>query len=139
MLHNFQLILTRIMDVFLGLLALLIIVYMAYDLWVLGRIILLPAERGSIEVISEHILAFFMLFEFIIMIIKYIEDSHHIPTNYLILISMTAILRQLLVVHNNGVQTLLLTASILLLTGVLYLLKITQLKSEAKLKEKNSH
>ncbi|MGY3766044.1 phosphate-starvation-inducible PsiE family protein [Vagococcus vulneris] len=132
MLDKFQSLLTKLMALFLGLLAVLIIIYMAQDLWMLTKMIIIPAERDSIEVISEHILAFFMLFEFIMMLIKYIEDSHHIPTKYLILISMTAILRQLLVVHNNGWQTLLLTVSILILTGVLYILKLIQLKGTSE-------
>ncbi|EGF47995.1 phosphate-starvation-inducible protein PsiE, partial [Lacticaseibacillus rhamnosus MTCC 5462] len=61
----------------------------------------------------------FMLFEFVIMLIRYIEEGHHIPIRYLILISMTAILRQLLVLHDRGTETLLLTLAILVLAGVL--------------------
>ena len=49
-----------------------------------------------------------MLFEFVIMLVRYIEEGHHIPIRYLILISMTAILRQLLVLHDRGTETLLL-------------------------------
>lgn len=79
---------------------------------------------GTLPIISDFILAFFMLFEFIVIIIKYIEDTHDIPIKYLVIISITAILRQLLVVHNNGLQTLFLTLSILVLAVVLYIIEL---------------
>lgn len=63
-----------------------------------------------------------MLFEFVMMLVRYIQEGHHIPIRYLILISVTAILRQLLVIHGEGMQTLLLSLSILLLVVVLYIL-----------------
>jgi protein PsiE len=69
-----------------------------------------------------------MLFEFTVMIIKYIEDTHNIPIKYLVIISITAILRQLLVVHDNGLQTLLLTLSILILVVVLFVIELIKEK-----------
>ena len=70
----------------------------------------------------QEIISFFMLFEFIMMILRYIQEGHHIPIRYLILICLTAILRQLMVAHGDGLQTLLLSLSILLLVVVLFIL-----------------
>lgn len=91
--------LNRIIKLFLFALATLIIVYMARDLGEIFNVIIMPNSERSLGIISDYILAFFMLFEFIVMIIKYIEDTHNIPIKYLVIISITAILRQLLVVH----------------------------------------
>ena len=105
-----------------------IVIYMARDLIEVFKVIMIAQMKGSLVGISDFILAFFMLFEFIVMIIKYIEDTHNIPIKYLVIISITAILRQLLVVHDNGLQTLLLTLSILILVVVLFVIELIKEK-----------
>lgn len=106
----------------------LIVIYLARDLIEVFKVIMTAQMKGSLVGISDFILAFFMLFEFIVMIIKYIEDTHNIPIKYLVIISITAILRQLLVVHDNGLQTLLLTLSILILVVVLFVIELIKEK-----------
>lgn len=127
--------LSIVMNVFLSILALLIVIYMGFDLVNIFKLIFIKADMGSIDAIADYILGFFMLFEFIIMTLKYVEDAHNVPIKYLVLISITAILRQLLVVHNNGGQTLLLTIAILTLTLTLYLLELIKAKEKVR-KEK---
>ncbi|MFI3622410.1 phosphate-starvation-inducible PsiE family protein [Vagococcus fluvialis] len=116
------------MKSFLFILGILIVIYMARDLIEVFKVIMTAQMKGSLVGISDFILAFFMLFEFIVMIIKYIEDTHNIPIKYLVIISITAILRQLLVVHDNGLQTLLLTLSILILVVVLFVIELIKEK-----------
>ncbi|MGO2084053.1 phosphate-starvation-inducible PsiE family protein [Vagococcus sp.] len=137
MLDKYKYVLTKIVDLFLVILSLLIIIYMAQDLFSLRKVIVLPEGKRSIEIVADYILSFFMLFEFIMMILKYIEDSHHIPIKYLIWISMTAILRQLLVVHDNGLQTLMLTISIFVLILVVYIFEVIKRNDEIKKKKDN--
>lgn len=128
--------LNRIIKLFLFALATLIIVYMARDLGEIFNVIIMPNSERSLGIISDYILAFFMLFEFIVMIIKYIEDTHNIPIKYLVIISITAILRQLLVVHNDAVQTIILTLAILILTIVLYVIELIKKKEIERKKNK---
>lgn len=128
MIEKYMWLLSKIMNVFLCILATLIVVYMGTDLVDILKLILSSGTTRSLEGIADYILGFFMLFEFIIMTMKYIEDAHNIPIKYLVLISITAILRQLLVVHDNGLQTMLLTFSILALTAGLYLLELIKKK-----------
>ncbi|MFI3604804.1 phosphate-starvation-inducible PsiE family protein [Vagococcus fluvialis] len=116
------------MKSFLFILGILIVIYLARDLIEVFKVIMTAQMKGSLVGISDFILAFFMLFEFIVMIIKYIEDTHNIPIKYLVIISITAILRQLLVVHDNGLQTLLLTLSILILVVVLFVIELIKEK-----------
>ena len=88
----------------------------------LATYLMKPMTPDNFSVIMQEIISFFMLFEFIMMILRYIQEGHHIPISYLILICLTAILRQLMVAHGDGLQTLLLSLSILLLVVVLFIL-----------------
>ena len=124
--------LSVVMNIFLSILAILIIIYMGFDLISIFKLIFTQGDVGAIDSIADYILGFFMLFEFIIMTLKYIDDAHNVPIKYLVLISITAILRQLLVVHNNGGQTLLLTIAILTLTLTLYLLELIKAKEKIR-------
>lgn len=124
--------LSVVMNIFLSILAILIIIYMGFDLVSIFKLIFTQGDVGAIDSIADYILGFFMLFEFIIMTLKYIDDAHNVPIKYLVLISITAILRQLLVVHNNGGQTLLLTIAILTLTLTLYLLELIKAKEKIR-------
>ena len=128
MVETYKKVLEKIIKSFLFILGILIVVYLARDLIEVFKVIMTAQMKGSLVGISDFILAFFMLFEFIVMIIKYIEDTHNIPIKYLVIISITAILRQLLVVHDNGLQTLLLTLSILILVVVLFVIELIKEK-----------
>ncbi|MHC5247319.1 phosphate-starvation-inducible protein PsiE [Enterococcus sp. LJL90] len=120
--HELKKILNIILDVVLGILAVIVLIFMARYLLDLWRFIFEPVNSDNFTIIMSEITSFFMLFEFVMMIVRYIQEGHHIPIRYLILISLTAILRQLLVIHGEAEQTLLLSISILLLVIVLYIL-----------------
>ena len=76
-------------------------------------------EIGEMSYLIEEIATMFILLEIILMLLKYIKDDHHIPIRYLVLISMTAILRELLLEHGGGIDTLYLSLAILVLVVVL--------------------
>lgn len=114
-----------VLDVILGALAIIVVIYMFRHLIDLLNLIWLPINTDNFSHVMQEITSFFMLFEFVIMLVRYIQEGHHIPIRYLILISMTAILRQLLVLHDQGVETLLLAGAILLLAVVLLIFSLT--------------
>lgn len=118
-----------VLDVVLGILAILILVFMIRQLIDIGTFITKPMTPQNLSIVMQEVVAFFMLFEFIMMVIRYIQEGHHIPIRYLILICITAILRQLMVLHGDGVQTLLLSVSILSLVIVLFVLNLSGNKS----------
>lgn len=107
------------LDILLGFLAIVVVIFMLRYILDIGSLILQPLSTALFGQVIQEVTSFFMLFEFVIMLVRYIEEGHHIPIRYLILISMTAILRQLLVLHDRGTETLLLTLAILVLAGVL--------------------
>jgi protein PsiE len=54
------------------------------------------------------------------MLMRYLEDGYRMPVKYIILIGITAVSRELLLSEGSGTNTLLLSLSILVLIGVLY-------------------
>ena len=108
-----------ILDIVLGILGVFLLVFMASYLVDLATYLMKPMTPDNFSVIMQEIISFF---KFIMMILRYIQEGHHIPIRYLILICLTAILRQLMVAHGDGLQTLLLSLSILLLVVVLFIL-----------------
>lgn len=125
-----------LLDIVLGLLALLILIFMFRHLMDIATYILKPMTTQNFSVVMQEVVSFFMLFEFIMMVLRYIQEGHHIPIRYLILICITAILRQLMVLHGDGVQTVLLSLSILLLVIVLFVLNLSGNKSYSGFKSK---
>lgn len=63
----------------------------------------------------EPILIFFLYFEFIAMIVKYFKEHHHFPIRYFLYIGITAMIRLIIVNHDNAVNTLVYSGSILIL------------------------
>lgn len=114
-----------ILDIVLGALAILILIFMVRQLIDIGSYVMKPMTSKNFAVVMQSVVSFFMLFEFIMMVIRYIQEGHHIPIRYLILICITAILRQLMVLHGQAIQTLLLSLSILLLVIVLFVLNLS--------------
>lgn len=84
-----------------------------------------PIRIGTTDSISDMIkdvATFFILLEIVLMLLKYMKDIHHVPVKYLLIISITAIAREMLLVHGDASRMLLLSLSILVLIFVLYLL-----------------
>lgn len=65
--------------------------------------------------ILESILVFFLYFEFIAMIVRYFKEHHHFPIRYFLYIGITAMIRLIIVYHNNAVYTFFYSCSILVL------------------------
>ena len=59
------------------------------------------------------ILNFFLYFEFIALTIKYFEEDYHFPLRYFIYIGITATIRLIVVDHEEGLETLYFSLSIL--------------------------
>lgn len=72
-------------------------------------------ELESHYELLEPITIFFLYFEFIAMIVKYFQEDHHFPIRYFLYIGITAMIRLIIVFHENPVHTLLYTCSILVL------------------------
>ena len=67
------------------------------------------SKQGSSDykMFLSNILVFFLYFEFITMIIKYFKEDYHFPLRYFIYIGITAMVRLIIVDHDNAIDTLL--------------------------------
>jgi protein PsiE len=83
-----------------------------------------PEIRTHFEVL-ERILIFFLYFEFIAMIVKYFKEDYHFPIRYFLYIGITAMIRLIIVNHENATHTLLYTFAVLVLIISFYIMNST--------------
>lgn len=121
--EKMQKIVSTIVDILLGILVVIIIIVMAEALYSIVHEVIPLKSTDSLYVLIEEVATLFILLEIILMLLRYVRDDHHIPVRYLVLISITAILRQLLLAHGGGLETLFLAGAILILVVVLYILE----------------
>lgn len=121
--EKMQKIVSTIVDILLGILVVIIIIVMAEALYSIVHEVIPLKSIDSLYVLIEEVATLFILLEIILMLLRYVRDDHHIPVRYLVLISITAILRQLLLAHGGGLETLFLAGAILILVVVLYILE----------------
>ncbi|PZE21876.1 phosphate-starvation-inducible protein PsiE [Paenibacillus xerothermodurans] len=89
-------------------------------------IILLSTLAVSLDIhrVLQDVLAFFLYFAFLSMIVKYFREDYHFPIRYLLYIGITGTLRFIIVHHENPVDNLILSFVILVLM-VAYSLKVS--------------
>lgn len=86
--------------------------------------------NASYDHLLEGILVYFLYFEFIALIIKYFQAHYHFPLRYFVYIGVTAIVRLIVVSHNDPRSVLLYAIAILVLVGALYIANTKLLKRE---------
>ena len=72
-------------------------------------------DTGSYRHFIEEILVFFLYFEFVALIVKYFKNNYHFPLRYFIYIGITAIVRLIIVEHDDPKSVLIWSGAILLL------------------------
>ena len=72
-------------------------------------------DTGSYQHFIEEILVFFLYFEFVALIVKYFKNNYHFPLRYFIYIGITAIVRLIIVEHDDPKSVLIWSWAILLL------------------------
>ncbi|TLU74875.1 phosphate-starvation-inducible protein PsiE [Mannheimia varigena] len=78
--------------------------------------------------VVEHIVIFFLYFEFLALIVKYFKSNYHFPLRYFLYIGITAMVRLIIVDHSNAIHTLLFSLSILVMIIALYLVHSDRLQ-----------
>ena len=76
----------------------------------------------------ERILMFFLYFEFIALIVKYFQEEYHFPIRYFLYIGITAMIRLIIVKHENPLYTLLFSLAVLMLIISYYIMNATTVK-----------
>ncbi|EOH97798.1 phosphate-starvation-inducible PsiE family protein [Enterococcus pallens] len=110
-------------DLLLALLIIVVLIVMGEAIFTIITHVIPLASMEELSILIEEVATLFILLEIILMLLRYVKEGHHIPVRYLILISITAILRELLLAQGEGVETLFLALSILVLVFVLFILE----------------
>jgi protein PsiE len=69
----------------------------------------------NVHDILEKVLAFFLYFVFVSMIVKYFHEEYHFPLRYLIYIGITGTVRFIIVNRDDAMNNLILSLVILIL------------------------
>jgi protein PsiE len=85
----------------------------------------LVSDSKDYKLFLEHILIFFLYFEFIAMIVKYFKEDYHFPMRYFLYIGITAMVRLIIVDHYNPMNTLIYSLVILILIIGYFIMNIT--------------
>ena len=93
--------------------------------------ILLDGSRDYKKFLA-NILLFFLYFEFITMIVKYFKEDYHFPMRYFLYIGITAMIRQIIVEHEEPLDTLLNSLVILILIIGYFIMNYTPLERPSK-------
>lgn len=118
------------LNVGLLLLAAILVVFLLKETINLAEVLFINSEESSSYRIIEGIVIYFLYFEFIALVVKYFESGYHFPLRYFIYIGITAIIRLIIVEHENPFETLIYAGAILLLVVTLYLANTDRLKRE---------
>lgn len=119
--EQFEKIIKLSVDIMIGILVLAVSIAMGEGVFKITQHVLMINLKGDPNYIIEQMTTIFIFLEIILMLLRYIKEGHHIPVRYLVLISMTAILRELLLEHGGGIETVYLSIAILILVLVLFL------------------
>ncbi len=125
--------LSRLMQLFLsGVLFILggiLSVLLLMSTWNLILLVLVAHEVSGAEILGS-IVTWFLYFEFLALIAKYYQSGLHFPLRYFIYIGITAIVRLIILYHDDPMHTLIFSISILVLVVALYLANTKLLKRE---------
>lgn len=99
----------------IALLGLILLVRIGLELKVLVSLSLKLDAANNFYLIMDKIVAFFILFEFFAMIISALKNKGHVSITLLMGLGLTALLRNLLIIHDDYLDIILNVVGILLL------------------------
>ncbi|WP_102275082.1 phosphate-starvation-inducible protein PsiE [Cytobacillus massiliigabonensis] len=117
-------ILQIILNVSLVILACILSVLLVKELIIFIQM-LFNDESNDYKLFLANILIYFLYFEFISMIVKYFKENYHFPLRYFIYIGITAMIRLIIVDHENPLNTLFYSFVILVLILGYYIMHMT--------------
>lgn len=97
-----------------GVLGLCLLLELGVKLWSIGQVAL--ALNNNFYAFLDQVVGFFIIFEFLVMVIEALRNHGHVSITMLMGLGLTALLRQLLIEHGNPWTTLIEVGSIVLLT-----------------------
>ncbi|MCY7502319.1 phosphate-starvation-inducible protein PsiE [Bacillus pumilus] len=124
--NNFQKVpdlLQGLLNICLFFLAIALSVLLISETWYIVQFVyknVVNKGESYYEMLGE-LLIFFMYFEFIALIIKYFKSNFHFPLRYFIYIGITAVIRLIIIDHEEAVSTFWWALTILAMTVALFI------------------
>lgn len=119
-----------VLNIGLLILSIILIVFLGKETYSLVSVLFIDPQGSSSYLLIEGIVIYFLYFEFIALIVKYFQSGYHFPLRYFIYIGITAVIRLIIVDHDDPFSTLVYSGAILLLVMALYLATSERLKQE---------
>ncbi|WP_458122476.1 phosphate-starvation-inducible protein PsiE [Paenibacillus sp. Z6-24] len=111
-----------VLNISLFLMAIVLSVLLMKETWsIFSSVVLSPEEIDSYFAFTDELLVFFLYFEFIALIVKYFKSNFHFPLRYFIYIGITAIVRLIIIDHDEALSTFWWSMAILVLIASLFL------------------
>ncbi|MUT68747.1 phosphate-starvation-inducible protein PsiE [Paenibacillus sp. NEAU-GSW1] len=110
-----------LLNIMLLALGAILVLFLVREIVVIFDSLLIDNETVSYMYLAEGILVFFLYFEFISLVVKYFSSNFHFPLRFFIYIGITAILRLIIINHEEAWTTLAYSLSILVLVIALYI------------------
>ncbi|WP_434750808.1 phosphate-starvation-inducible protein PsiE [Paenibacillus amylolyticus] len=116
-------ILQALLNICLFFLALALSALLISETWYIVQIVyqsFVTRQDSYYEMLSE-LLVFFLYFEFIALIVKYFKSNFHFPLRYFIYIGITAVIRLIIIDHDQAMSTFWWSLAILIMVGALFI------------------
>ncbi len=116
-------ILQVLLNVCLFFLALALSALLISETWYIVQIVyqsFVTRQDSYYEMLSE-LLVFFLYFEFIALIVKYFKSNFHFPLRYFIYIGITAVIRLIIIDHDQAMSTFWWSMAILVMVAALFI------------------
>ncbi|EPL9570201.1 phosphate-starvation-inducible protein PsiE [Providencia rettgeri] len=110
------------------LLAIILISFLIKETIILSKLLFSASDSISIYLLVDELIIYFLYFEFVALIIKYFQSNYHFPLQYFIYIAITAVIRLIIVEHNEPQLFIIYSVSILILIIALYIANADRLK-----------
>ena len=135
----FERVISICIDSMLAILVVVVLIFMGKAIFMISTTLFPLSEAPHLSFLIEEIATLFILLEIILMLLRYMKDGHHIPVRYLILISITAILRELLLTQGMANDALFFALAIFVLVLVLLVLQKINAFQHAQEKDHWNH
>ncbi len=126
---------SRAMQIFLSgalfVLGAVLSVLLLMSTWNLILLVFVTHEVSSNEILAS-IVTWFLYFEFLALISKYYQSGLHFPLRYFIYIGITAIVRLIILYHDDPMNTLIFSVAILVLLGGLWLANTSVIRRDGQ-------
>ena len=126
---------SRAMQIFLSgalfVLGAVLSVLLLMSTWNLILLVFVAHEVSSNEILAS-IVTWFLYFEFLALISKYYQSGVHFPLRYFIYIGITAIVRLIILYHDDPMNTLIFSVAILVLLGGLWLANTSVIRRDGQ-------